>query len=312
MPKIGNLELKNNIIAAPMAGFSDYPFRKLALEAGVGLVYSEMISATALYRKDKKTAAYADIRDDRPIALQIFGNRIEELVFAAQYVQDRGADIVDLNMGCPVPKVIKQSAGAALLKDLGHTAKVLEALRKVIKTPFTIKIRSGWEDINFLETAKIAEACGVDMITLHPRTRKQAYTGFAKWEYLKELKNSVKIPVCGSGDVKTAIDIEKMQKETGVDFVMVARGLIGNPWIISDYLKGKQELTEEARKKVLIRHFELLEQTVGEYKAVRLIRKYVSKYLKGVNNVAYYRTAVNSIQSTEEFMSLFGEPPVTL
>ncbi len=304
---IKSLKLSNRLIAAPLAGLSDYAFRKIALNAGVGLVFSEMISAAGLSRHEKKTTYMTLIRDDTPIAIQIFGSNPTELACSAALLQNNGAAMIDINCGCPVPKVIKQGSGAALLKNIELLKNIIQAVRQAITIPLSIKIRSGWDKPNFIEVATMAWNEGVDLITLHPRTQKQGFSGRADWTHLKQLKSVSPIPICGSGDITEAADIDNMITTTQVDFVMIGRGLIGNPWIINEYLNSPHLVTSKIRLEALRHHCRLLAELYGEKKALFHIRKYITKYTKGLLNAGHYRQLATTISTIADFEKAYHE-----
>ena len=237
MWKIGNVEIKNRIVFAPMAGISNEVFRGLIKEMNAGLIYSEMVSNMGIIYNSKNTLDMLKINDkERPISIQIFGSDVESFVKAAKYVEENAKpDIIDINMGCPVPKVaVKSQAGSGLLKNPDKIYEIVSAVVKNVNIPVTVKIRSGWNNsnINFIEVAKQIEKAGASAIALHPRTREQGYSGNADWNKIKELKEAVSIPVIGNGDIKTIYDAEKMLKETNCDAIMIGRATIGNPWFI--------------------------------------------------------------------------------
>lgn len=311
MLKIGNLKLENNLILAPMAGITNLPFRLLAKEEGCGLVFSEMVSAIGLIRNGRKTREL--LRSDpfeRPLAVQLFGSEPEILAEAARIVEGLGADILDINMGCPAKKVLSTGAGSSLLKDPLKIKQIIEGVRKAVTIPFTIKIRSGWDSrfINFLEIGRIAEECGVDAITLHSRTTSQGFGGRSDWSHIAELKRALKIPVIGNGDVKTPEDARMMLDETGCDGVMIGRGAMGNPWIFSRTLRYLKEGTvpeppsEEEVLSAIRRHIEGLVEFTGERGAVREFRKHIGWYTKGLPNSSDFRKTAIHIDNMDDLL----------
>ena len=268
MFQIGNVEISNKIVLAPMAGISDSAFRRIAKEMGAGLVVAEMVSDKAIFYGSKKTIDMLYMKDEeRPISQQIFGSDKDSFVYAAKYIiENMHPDIIDINMGCPVPKVAARAqAGSALLKNPNKVYEIVKAVVESVDIPVTVKIRSGWDEksINALEIAKVVEQAGASAITVHPRTRSQGYSGKANWDIIRQVKENVHIPVIGNGDIKTVYDAKKMLEETGCDAVMIGRGLLGNPWLIKeclDYLDGKEvkEITIEERLDMILKHFNYL------------------------------------------------------
>ncbi len=293
MWKIGNVEIKNKIVLAPMAGISNSSFRQIAKEMGCGLVYAEMVSDKAIFYGSKKTQEMLYMTDmERPIAQQIFGSDVESFVIAAKYIYETmKPDIIDINMGCPVPKVaLRSQAGSALLKNTTKIKEIVEAVVKAVPIPVTVKIRSGWDanSINAVEVAQICESAGAKAITIHPRTRSQGYSGKADWSIIKQVKKSVTIPVIGNGDIKSCYDAKMMLDETGCDAVMIGRGLLGNPWLIKEcieYLEsGKIPTPVMPEEKLLMlkNHLHLLSEVKNEKLAVLEIRGQAPYYLKGL------------------------------
>ncbi len=301
--KIGSLQLKNAIILAPMAGITDLPFRTVVRSFGCGLAYTEMVSAVGLVRKADKTMRYlASGAADRPLAVQIFGNDPETLAGAARIAEQQGADLIDLNMGCPVKKVTKTGAGSALMTNPSLSAAIINAIRKATALPFTVKIRSGWSGrrINALDIGKIAEEEGCDAITLHPRTVDQGYSGHADWTLITELKEHLRIPVIGSGDIRKPQDAERMLRETGCDGAMIGRGALGNPWLIGEtlsFIEGSHvhEPTLAEREAIIIRHLDMATAFYGEQAGVRDFRKHLLWYTKGLKGGARFREAAGQI-----------------
>lgn len=311
MLKIGNLKLDNNLILAPMAGITNLPFRLMCKDEGAGLVFSEMVSAMALVRNSKKTKELliSDKRE-KPLGVQLFGSEPETLAEAARFVEGEGADIVDINMGCPAKKVVSTGAGSSLLKEPLKIRQTIEAVRSAVNIPFTIKIRSGWDakSINYLEVGKIAEESGAEAVTLHPRTTSQQFGGHSDWSHITELKRTIKIPVIGNGDVKTPEDARKMLSETGCDGVMIGRGALGNPWIFSRSLKYLQEgsipapPSEEEILSAIRHHIEGLVEFMGERSAVKEFRKHIGWYTKGLPNSSDFRKTAVHIDKVEDLL----------
>ena len=273
--KIGNVEIKNQVVLAPMAGYSNTSFRKIIKDMGAGLIFAEMVSDKALVYQNAKTLELLKMsEEERPIAQQIFGSDVESFVEAAQIVESvMHPDIIDINMGCPVPKVaVSAQAGSALLKNPDKIYQIVSEVVKAVSVPVTVKIRLGWDEssINCVEVAKVIESAGASAITLHARTRAQGYSGKARWEYIKQVKESVSIPVIGNGDVKTCFDAKRMILETGCDAVMIGRGVLGNPWLIRDcveYLESgsvPKLVSNQEKIEMMKRHFELLKQDKNE------------------------------------------------
>lgn len=311
---VRELFLKNPVVSAPMAGISDKAFRILARDFGAGLIYSEMVSAKALTYKNEKTFDLIDLKgEEGPIAVQLFGSDPEIMAEGARIVSQHGADIIDINMGCPVAKVVKNMEGSALMKTPDIAAKIVETMKLAVDKPISVKFRSGWDQnsINAVEFAKMMEAAGADFICLHPRTRMEQYTGHSDWNLLKEVKESVDIPVIGSGDVYTKEDFVKMRQLTNCDAVMLARGLLGNFWLIKNikgFMEGKEELTISTREKIqtLLIHYELIEKYKGETTALKEIRKFFAWYTKGVPRSAKLRLEINRISEKEELMKFLN------
>ena len=315
MWKIGNVKISNQIVLAPMAGISDSAFRRIAKEMGCGLVVAEMVSDKAILYGSQKTIDMLYMKDEeRPISQQIFGSDKESFVYAAKYIeQHMHPDIIDINMGCPVPKVATRAqAGSALLKDPNKVYEIVKAVVDSVNVPVTVKIRSGWDEksINALEIAKVVEKAGASAITVHPRTRSQGYSGKANWDIIKQVKDNVHIPVIGNGDIKTCYDAKKMLVETGCDAVMIGRGLLGNPWLIKeclDYLDGKEvkEITIEERLDMILKHFNHLLDFQPEKTAVLKMRTHIGYYLKGI--LKEYKQRFMKITTKEEFINLVNE-----
>lgn len=318
MFKIGNIELKNNVVLAPMAGISNSAYRTIIKEMGCGLIYAEMVSDKAITYGSKKTIDMLYMTDfERPISQQIFGSDKESFVTSAKYIyENMKPDIIDINMGCPVPKVaVRAQAGSALLKDPDKVYEIVKAVKEAVPCPVTVKIRSGWDEnsINAVEIAKVIEKAGADAIAVHPRTRAQGYSGKANWNIIKEVKENVNIPVIGNGDILTCYDAKRMLDETGCDAVMIGRGVLGNPWLIKeciDYLeKGKEpeEVSVEEKINMIKYHIELLRKTKCDKLALLEIRSHASWYLKGIKNSSKLRTDICKAKNIEELLNLIEE-----
>ena len=314
--KIGNFETENNVFLAPMAGVTDLPFRKICRRYGAGLVYSEMVSAKGLYYNDKKTADLMRIDDEeRPCAIQIFGSDADIMAEVIPKVMAVKPDIIDINMGCPTPKIVNNGDGSALLKTPEKIGEIVHKVSSASPVPVTVKIRKGWDDdsINAVEVARAAEAGGAVAVAVHGRTREQYYSGKADWREIAKVKSTVSVPVIGNGDVFTGEDALAIISETGCDFVMIARGALGNPWIFRDALalyRGEEKPEEpsaEERIRMLMRHFSDLIAFKGEYAAVREMRKQVGWYLKGIRGSAEVRRRVNSITEAASMEAVFTD-----
>lgn len=312
--KIGNIEFKNNVFLAPMAGVTDISFRGLCKEQGCGLVYTEMVSAKALYYGSDNTKKLLRIsEEEKPVAVQIFGNDPDIMAKVVEENFNSRDDIciVDVNMGCPAPKIVKNGEGSALMKDPKLAAEIIKKLKKVSSKPVTAKFRRGFDDdnLNAVEFALALEDAGVDAIAIHGRTRKQMYEGKADWNIIKEIKEKVNIPVIGNGDVFTPEDALNMKKLTNCDAIMVARGSMGNPWIfkqIQRVLEGKElkEITLEEKIDMCIRHYELAIKNDGYHKAIREMRKHASWYIKGLPNCTELRNKMNILEDSDAVMRL--------
>lgn len=312
--KIGSLELKNNVLLAPMAGITNSSYRQIHKHAGAGLVFSEMISANGMIRDGRCTMELALHREcERPFALQLFGDDPEVMAQAASKCNDM-ADMLDINMGCPVKKVTRSGAGSALLRDPNRARAVIAAVRQACKLPLSIKIRSGWdhEHKNFLEIGHLAEQEGVEAITLHPRTKTQGFGGCAAWEEIRTLKQSVAIPVIGSGDISCATDAAAMLLQTGCDGIMLGRGSYGNPWLIRNILALRQGRplhtpSRAERGQVARQHLELQREDTHDSRAVLEMRKHLCWYARGLSGASDFRRQVNRIQEVEALYTLLDE-----
>ncbi|SNB46705.1 tRNA dihydrouridine synthase DusB [Geobacter sp. DSM 9736] len=315
--RIGALTLANNLILAPMAGITNLPARLLARRYGASLCFTEMVSVNGLVREGRKTFdLLRSSPDDRPLGVQLFGDEPGILAEAARLVEGY-ADLVDINMGCPVKKVVGTGAGSALLREPKKVADILRAVRRATKLPLTIKIRTGWQagQHTFHEIGRIAAEEGCDALTLHPRTRAQMFEGHADWELIRELKDAISIPIIGSGDIFSPHDVVAMLERTGCDGVMIARGGLGNPWIFKQaqaLLEGREAHPPDARERLAVAqlHLDLFTELAGEPVAVREMRKHLAWYVKGLPGAAPFRAAANTIQTKDEMLaamnSFFG------
>ena len=310
--KIKDLELENNLILAPMAGVIDLPFRKICKEFGPGLVCTEMVSSKAIYHDDTKTKLLMNTDGEkRPISMQIFGSDEETMGYAAKYVS-KIADIVDINMGCPAPKVVKNGDGSKLLLDIEKAEKVIKAVVKNSTKPVTLKIRKGWDCNNIVATefAQMAEKAGVSAITIHGRTRTEMYSGKVDLDIIKKVKESVKIPVIGNGDIVDEESALKMFEYTGVDGIMIGRGTFGNPWIferIKYYLETGEKLplvTNEEKLRVIKKQIQLELDNKPEVTAIREMRKHIAWYTKNMPNSSEFRCEINKIEDKEQLMEI--------
>ncbi len=315
MFKIGNVEIKNKVVLAPMAGICNNAFRRIIKEMGCGLIYAEMVSDKAIMYENDKTLDMLYMTDfERPIAQQIFGSDKESFVIAAKKIYETmHPDIIDINMGCPVPKVaLRSQAGSALLKDPLKVKEIVEAVVASVPIPVTVKIRSGWDSdhINAVEIAKIVEVAGASAIAVHPRTRSQQYSGKADWNIIKQVKENVKIPVIGNGDIKSCYDAKKMLDETGCDAVMIGRGVLGNPWLIKEcvsYLEDGlllEPITDLEKIDMIIKHFDYLLKIKPEHIAIKEIRSHVAWYLKGIKNSVSVKTQIFKCTTKEQIIDV--------
>lgn len=308
--KIGNVELENNLILAPMAGVTNRPFRTICKEIGnPGLVCTEMASSKAMFHNDQKTKRLLNTDGEkRPISYQIFGSDVETMAFSAKYVSEF-ADIIDINMGCPAPKVVKNGDGSKLLLDLDKAEEIMKAVVQNSKVPVTLKIRKGWdkENIVAVEVARIAERAGISAITVHGRTRSEFYSGIADLDIIKKVKENVNIPVIGNGDVIDEITAKKMFEYTGVDGIMIGRGSFGNPWIFRNiiyYLQNGEKLSEptnQEKLEVMKKHIKLALEEKGEI-AIKELRKHIAWYTKNMKNSSEFRNSINKIETEKELL----------
>ncbi len=313
--KIGNVDLENNIFLAPMAGITDLPFRLICKENNAGLVYTEMVSSKALLYEDEKTKLLLKTCDkEKPLAVQIFGSDPEAIAYAADFTSKIG-QIVDINMGCPAPKVVKNGDGSKLLLNLELVEKIVKAAVNASSVPVTVKMRIGWdqEHIVAIEAAKIIEKAGASAITVHGRTRSQYYSGSADWDIIKKVKESVNIPVIGNGDIRNCYEAKKALEKSNVDAIMIGRASLGNPWIFKqtvEYLKTGRVLpnpTDEEKLDTIIKHLEMEIEEKGEFIAVREMRKHISAYTKNMKNSSQFRSIINTLESKEEVENALKE-----
>ena len=311
--KIGSVTLPNNLILAPMAGVTDLPFRLLCKEQGAGLLCMEMVSAKAILYKNRNTESLLEIDPrENPVSLQLFGSDPEIISKIAHQIEDKPFDILDLNMGCPVPKIVNNGEGSALMKNPKLAGEIIRETVKAIDKPVTVKIRKGFDDehINAVEMAKIAEDAGAAAVAVHGRTREQFYSGRADWDIIRQVKEAVSIPVIGNGDLLTAEDVIAMEAQTGCDGFMIARGAQGNPWIfrqILHYFETGEHLakpTFEEVTQMILRHARMMLKFKGEYIGIREIRKHAAWYTAGYPNSARLRVAINNVESFEALEEL--------
>ena len=314
--KIGNVELENNLILAPMAGVTDLPFRLLCKEQGAALCCMEMVSAKGIYYNNKNTESLLTVDErERPVSLQLFGSDPEIMAAMAAKIEHRNFDILDINMGCPVPKVVNNGDGSALMKNPVLAGKIIEGMVKAIDKPVTVKIRKGFDDehINAVEMAHVAQESGAAAIAVHGRTREQYYSGKADWSIIADVKSAVSIPVIGNGDILDAKDVIAMKKQTGCDGFMIGRGAQGNPWIFHQILHyfetgeliGKPPMEEMV--KTMLRHAKLQIEFKGDYLGIREMRKHAAWYTAGYKGASKLRGRINDVESYDELEQLFED-----
>ncbi len=313
---IGNVTLANNLILAPMAGVTDQPFRILCREQGCGLLVTEMVSAKAILYNNRNTKELLAVSDEeRPIAVQLFGSDPEIVAAMAHRIEDGPYDLIDLNMGCPVPKVVNNGEGSALMREPKQVEALLSALVKAVNKPVTVKFRKGFDDdhVNAVEIARIAESCGVAAVAVHGRTREQFYSGKADWDIIRQVKEAVQIPVIGNGDIFTPQDAKRMLEETGCDGLMIARGARGNPWIfrrIAHYLDTGELLPQPDAREVgtmILRHARMQAELKGEALGMKEMRKHIAWYTAGLRGSAALRRQCNTLETLAELEKMLAE-----
>lgn len=314
--KIGNVQIDNKLVLGPMAGVTDLPFRLLCKEQGAGLIYTEMVSAKGIYYDNKNTGVLLEVKEEeRPVALQLFGEDPYIMSEMAKRIEERNFDILDINMGCPVPKVVNNGEGSALMNNPKRIGEIVSAISKAIRKPVTVKIRKGFTEdaVNAVEVAKVIEQSGGAAVAIHGRSREQYYSGKADWDIIRQVKEAVNIPVIGNGDVESPQDVLKIIEMTGCDAVMIARGVRGNPWLfhqINTYLKDgrlEEKPTLEEVIAMILRHARMAIEYKGEYTAIHEMRKHVAWYTHGYPCSTRLRSRVNEVESYDQLVSLMNE-----